>query len=415
MSFFFLKDYLAADAFLDEFEDLPEGSFFEPQSPCSTIISSSVSVEPAGREIKHHPLKVTLWSDSAGSEEFSIAQPAVDGQPGVHWTAASHVSVDIRLLPIPTLAIARIPYLPVSAALWRDIEDDVHAYLLKHVSQKPYTGFSVWASRDRYDPQVCLSPDMGVVQLSLTTDTAARWPSLYKTLVLEVLDLIVERFPNRMAAHLVYALKFEAYRQFLSDLNDYKVARDLIRRFEDRLRGTYQRHRRTLADGSPDNAKAIAQLVSVLKAEVAIPDADRDMLKRRATDIAVLLAATPLVSATQSDATGLAFEQEVESSLRALGFSTEGTSATGDFGIDVIAEKAGLRYAIQCKDPATPVGVKAVQEAAAGRRVYKSDYACAVSRTGFTRAAHELAFENSVLLVSFEQIDRIEQLPRLSE
>ena len=42
------------------------------------------------------------------------------------------------------------------------------------------------------------------------------------------------------------------------------------------------------------------------------------------------------------------------------------TNATGDLGLDVIAEKQGLRYGIQCKYYSYPVGNIAVQVAYAG-------------------------------------------------
>ena len=54
--------------------------------------------------------------------------------------------------------------------------------------------------------------------------------------------------------------------------------------------------------------------------------------------------------------------------LRTQGFiDVEVTRGSGDFGVDILAEKDGVTYAIQCKCYTAPVGVKAVQEAYAGR------------------------------------------------
>ena len=43
--------------------------------------------------------------------------------------------------------------------------------------------------------------------------------------------------------------------------------------------------------------------------------------------------------------------------------SVEVTRGSGDYGVDVLAEKEGVTYAVQCKRYDGPVGVKAVQEA----------------------------------------------------
>lgn len=53
--------------------------------------------------------------------------------------------------------------------------------------------------------------------------------------------------------------------------------------------------------------------------------------------------------------------------------SVEVTRGSGDYGVDVLAEKEGVTYAVQCKRYDGPVGVKAVQEAYAGRDYYDPD------------------------------------------
>ena len=42
--------------------------------------------------------------------------------------------------------------------------------------------------------------------------------------------------------------------------------------------------------------------------------------------------------------------------------SVEVTRGSGDYGVDVLAEKEGVTYAVQCKRYDGPVGVKAVQD-----------------------------------------------------
>ena len=62
------------------------------------------------------------------------------------------------------------------------------------------------------------------------------------------------------------------------------------------------------------------------------------------------------------------FEVYCAELLKRRGFQeVEITKGSGDYGVDILAEKEGVTYAIQCKRYTAPVGVKAVQEADAGR------------------------------------------------
>ena len=55
---------------------------------------------------------------------------------------------------------------------------------------------------------------------------------------------------------------------------------------------------------------------------------------------------------------GVEFEQYCAELLRNRGFiDVKLTQASGDFGVDILAEKDGVTYAIQCKRYADPVGV----------------------------------------------------------
>ncbi len=74
------------------------------------------------------------------------------------------------------------------------------------------------------------------------------------------------------------------------------------------------------------------------------------------------------------------------------------TNATGDQGLDVIAEKQGLRYGIQCKFYSHPVGNKAVQEAYAGCGYYDCDVPVVMTNSTFTVSARELADQLGVEL-----------------
>jgi hypothetical protein len=110
---------------------------------------------------------------------------------------------------------------------------------------------------------------------------------------------------------------------------------------------------------------------------------------------------------------GLEFERECEKLLRDAEFTVEPTPMSGDFGVDLLARKNGLTYAIQCKCYGIPVGISAVQEAAAGRLHYMADYAVVVvANSGFTTQARRLAESNSVLLIGPAQLAGLQDLAR---
>ena len=94
------------------------------------------------------------------------------------------------------------------------------------------------------------------------------------------------------------------------------------------------------------------------------------------------------------------YEYEVMKKLKELGFNAHVTKASGDQGADVIADKDGVSFAIQCKQHSKPIGNKAVQEANAGRDFYRKDYGVVVTNAGFTKSARQLANACDVILLS---------------
>ena len=74
------------------------------------------------------------------------------------------------------------------------------------------------------------------------------------------------------------------------------------------------------------------------------------------------------------------------------------TKGSGDYGVDVLAEKDGVTYGIQCKAYATPVGVKAVQEAYAGKEYYDRMVGAVLTNQYFTAPAVEAAKKLKILL-----------------
>ena len=89
---------------------------------------------------------------------------------------------------------------------------------------------------------------------------------------------------------------------------------------------------------------------------------------------------------------GLQFEHRCAELLRYRGFhKVTVTKGSGDQGVDILAQKNGIKFGIQCKYYSHPVGNKAIQEAYAGADFYDCDKAMVMTNSTFTKAARELA------------------------
>lgn len=96
---------------------------------------------------------------------------------------------------------------------------------------------------------------------------------------------------------------------------------------------------------------------------------------------------------------GVYFENVLCEILEVNGFTNiETTKVTNDNGIDVLAEKDGITYAIQCKCYSSTVGNKSVQEAYTGKGFYHRMVAVVATNSTFSKSAIETAKTTQVLL-----------------
>ena len=96
---------------------------------------------------------------------------------------------------------------------------------------------------------------------------------------------------------------------------------------------------------------------------------------------------------------GHEFEYYCAELLKKKGFiDVEVTNGSGDYGADILAEKDGVTYAIQCKCYTAPIGVKAIQEAYAGRDYYDKMVGAVLTNQYFTTPAVEAAKKLNILL-----------------
>lgn len=96
---------------------------------------------------------------------------------------------------------------------------------------------------------------------------------------------------------------------------------------------------------------------------------------------------------------GFVFERYTCQLLLKIGFSEAYTTQKSvDYGVDVIAVKDNVKYAIQCKRYAGKVGNKAVQEISAGLSYYKAQRGIVLTNSYYTENAVNLAKANNVIL-----------------
>lgn len=96
---------------------------------------------------------------------------------------------------------------------------------------------------------------------------------------------------------------------------------------------------------------------------------------------------------------GHAFEYWCAELLETVGFSdVEVTQGSGDQGVDVIAVKDGIRYAIQCKCYASDLGNKPIQEVNTGKSIYHCQIGAVMTNRYFTAGAKEAAEATGILL-----------------
>lgn len=93
------------------------------------------------------------------------------------------------------------------------------------------------------------------------------------------------------------------------------------------------------------------------------------------------------------------FEHWCANLLLKTGFSSaDVTPGSGDQGVDIVAVKEGVRYAVQCKCYSSDLGNKPIQEVYAGKEMYNCQVGVVMTNRHFTNGAKELAGRTRVLL-----------------
>lgn len=99
------------------------------------------------------------------------------------------------------------------------------------------------------------------------------------------------------------------------------------------------------------------------------------------------------------------YERLISERLCELGWDAYSTSGSGDQGADVVAERLGMKFVIQCKLYSQPVGNKAVQEVSSARDFYDAVGAVVVTNNDYTKSVRQLAESQNVWLLQDSQLE----------
>ncbi len=105
---------------------------------------------------------------------------------------------------------------------------------------------------------------------------------------------------------------------------------------------------------------------------------------------------------------GLEFERYCSYLLQKNAFTDiKITQASGDHGIDILAEKSGISYAFQCKCYSDNVGNDAIQQAHTGKCLYHMDIAVVITNRYFTQQAQDEAKQLGVKLWDRDKLNEL--------
>lgn len=104
---------------------------------------------------------------------------------------------------------------------------------------------------------------------------------------------------------------------------------------------------------------------------------------------------------------GLEFERYVADLLRKNSYRNVSLTERFDLGVDIIAEKDGVRWGIQVKRHSRLVKAAAVRQAVTGLPLYGCDRAMVITNSTYSTVAQRLATGNNCLLIDRAGLNRL--------
>lgn len=113
---------------------------------------------------------------------------------------------------------------------------------------------------------------------------------------------------------------------------------------------------------------------------------------------------------------GLEFEHWCADLLTKRGYTNvQVTQGSGDQGVDILAQKDGIKYAIQCKCYSSDLGNSPVQEINTGKAIYHCHVGVVMTNRYFTAGAKEAAEATGVLLWDRDWINNALEMNKQSQ
>lgn len=99
---------------------------------------------------------------------------------------------------------------------------------------------------------------------------------------------------------------------------------------------------------------------------------------------------------------GLDFELYIADLLTKQGYNNVSLTEEYDYGVDIVAEKDGIRWGIQTKRYSGLVKAEAVRQVVTGLRLYSCDRAMVITNSTYSNVARRLAEGNDCVLIDRE-------------
>lgn len=96
---------------------------------------------------------------------------------------------------------------------------------------------------------------------------------------------------------------------------------------------------------------------------------------------------------------GISFEYFAAQLLADRGYTNIQLTEKYDYGVDIIAEKDGIRWDVQVKRYSGLVKAEAVRQVVTGLRVYGCDRAMVITNSTYSNVARQLAVSNDCVLI----------------
>ena len=109
---------------------------------------------------------------------------------------------------------------------------------------------------------------------------------------------------------------------------------------------------------------------------------------------------------------GIDFEHYIAQLLVERGCNSVSLTEKYDYGVDIVAEKDGIRWGIQVKRHSGLVKAAAVRQVVTGLRLYDCDRAMVITNSTFSNVAQRLAAGNDCVLIDRTKLDALVHLKR---